>query len=249
MSVIINQINVCPNHDARSIEENGKTYYVCNVCGRKSFRVVRSHGLMWCDKHYKQFKRHGHVLDNNPRTPYDRNEIEIDGDVARMSLYDVHGDVVARTLIDAEDVAKVRYTKWTLARNGYVMNKSKRAKSAIHLSRAILNANEYIDHINHDALDNRKCNLRIVTKSQNAMNRNAKGVSVDKDGLHYARIKKNGKMLNLGRYAVPDEALWARWYAETVVFDDYRYDKPEPDVPAHRKAAIKAYVDRKVQRL
>lgn len=249
MSTIINQVRTYPDYTVRSIKENGKTYYVCNVCGRKSFRAVRSHSLIWCEKHYRQLKKHGHTLDDNPRTTYDRNEIAIDGDIAIMNLYDAHGDVVAQTIIDAEDIAKVRYTKWKLSQNGYVMNTPKRAKSNVHLSRIVLGTDEYVDHINHDTLDNRKCNLRVVSKSQNAMNRNAKGVSVDKNDLYYAYIKKNGKMLNLGRYVVSDEALWARWYAETIVFDDYRYDKPEPDIPAHRKTAIKAYVDRKVQRL
>ena len=61
--------------------------------------------------------------------------------------------------------------------------------------------------------------------------------------------KINQRMINLGVYAYEEEALYARWYAEVLIFGEYRYDKLEPILPEDRKASIRAYVDKKVQRL
>lgn len=76
-----------------------------------------------------------------------------------------------------------------------LVNKKQTAKS-IH--RHILNPpkNKQVDHINHNTLDNRKCNLRLVTRSENQQNKNGalsnsktgiRGVSVitDKRGNGY----------------------------------------------------------------
>lgn len=42
-----------------------------------------------------------------------------------------------------------------------------------------------VDHINHDGLDNRRCNLRICTNSQNCMNGKHKGGSSKYKGVTY----------------------------------------------------------------
>ena len=80
------------------------------------------------------------------------------------------------------------------------------------------------------------------------MNVNYKGVS--KTGNQwYAYIKINQKMLNLGKYLDEEEALYARWYAEQILFKEYAYPKPEPEILESRKSQIQEYVSRKVQRL
>lgn len=117
------------------------------------------------------------------------------------------------------------------------------------MSRVILGTDQFIDHRNHNTLDNRKENLRVVTKSQNQMNSNYKGVTPTSNGKYYAHIKLNGKMLNLGNYIFEDEALFARWYAETQLFREYRYPKSKPVILPDRERQITEYVDRKVQRL
>lgn len=76
---------------------------------------------------------------------------------------------------------------------------------------------EFIDHINHNPLDNRKENLRIATPRQNAQNRKHPGkskypgVTWDKITKNWrATIQLNGKRKTLGRFKT--ERLAAKAY-------------------------------------
>lgn len=242
---ILNRVKT-QTHDIE--HHDGKTYYRCSVCGRQLFRKIKSHGKVYCNKHYNQIKKYGTPQDTNPRTTYDKNEIIVDGKEARVKLYDAHCNHIATAIIDAEDVNKIRYTKWKLSASGYAANTPKFSGSNKHMHREILGTDQFVDHINHNTLDNRKSNLRIVTKAQNMMNSNFKGVSPN-GCKWYAHIKINQKMLNLGNYLDEEEALYARWYAEQVLFKEFAYPKPEPEILESRKSQIQEYVGRKVQRL
>lgn len=242
---ILNRVKT-QTHDIE--HHDGKTYYRCSVCGRQLFRKIKSHGKVYCNKHYNQVKRYGHAIDSNPRTTFDKNEIIVDGKIARVKLYDAQCNHIATAIIDSEDVNKIRYTKWKLSSSGYAANTPKFSGSNKHMHREILGTDQFVDHINHNTLDNRKSNLRIVTKAQNMMNSNFKGVSPN-GCKWYAHIKINQKMLNLGNYLDEEEALYARWYAEQVLFKEFAYPKPEPEILESRKSQIQEYVGRKVQRL
>ena len=236
-----------PSRFINTIKERGE--YTCVICGRKSFRKIQLNHKVYCNKHYKQIRKYGKVLDHNPRTRADKNEIRVIGNLAFMDLYDNQSNVIATTVFDADMVGKVRYTKWRLS-HGYVMNSPKFHASTKHLSRVILNTDQFVDHINHDTLDNRRCNLRIVTKSENAMNqKEVKGVHETKGGKFYAHIKLHQKMINLGVYVDKEEAYFARWYAEKLIFKEFAYQKEKPVILSQREEEIKTYVKRKVQRL
>ena len=187
-------------------------------------------------------------MDDNPRTLQDRNEIRVKGDVAEMDLYDKQCRVIGTTIFDTEDVPKVRYVKWKKSGGGEVMNAPKYKSGRTYMDHIIIGVNVPVDHINHNMLDNRKSNLRIGTESQDTMNTNIKGVSI-RNGSYTPHIKKDGRRLNLGVYANENDAYWARWYAEKVLFDGHRFSKPEPIIENYRKKEIANYVDRKVQRL
>lgn len=64
------------------------------------------------------------------------------------------------------------------------------------------------DHINHNTLDNRERNLRIVTSQQNTFNRkNIKGYTWNKIRRKYqARISMCGRSLSLGYFDTAKEA-------------------------------------------
>lgn len=247
-----NRYNVVPTYPDKtvgSIKIDDKTYYVCNVCGRLTKHKIKAFGKTYCYKHYRQQKRFGKTLDENPRTLYDRNECYIKGKICYVMIYDKECNHIATAKVDKEDLDKVRYIKWKKSANGYAMNTPKFKGSTVHMSRVILNTDKMVDHINHDTLDNRKSNLRIITKSQNQMNANYKGVRETPSGNFYAHIKLNGKSVYLGTYLYEDEALYARWYAEKLLFKEFRYPKPEPELLESRKKFIQKYVCEKVQRL
>lgn len=221
----------------------------CDVCGRYSLHTIGYYGQHLCNKHYKQIKKYGKPLETNPRTIYDLNEINVVGNIAYIDLYDKSFNVIARAVIDAEDVGKVQYTKWRLKYGGnYVINNSKFGKKTVFLHSRILNTDKFVDHINGNPLDNRKSNLRIVTKSQNQMNVNYKGVTKTKNEKFYAHIKINQKMINLGVYNYECEALYARWLGEKFLFKEYRFPKPEPELPKKRKQEIYSYVLQRIQK-
>lgn len=224
-------------------------YKVCDICGRHEKHIIGYYGKKLCNKHYNQIKKYGHVLENSPRTIYDKNEIRVEGEIAYIELYDKSYNVVALAMIDAEDVDKVRYSKWRLNCNGYVISTNKFDGKTTFLHRRILNnTNQFVDHINGNVLDNRKQNLRLVTKSQNQMNVNYKGVSKTKNDKHYAHIKIKGKAINLGVYVDEEEALYARYFAEKLLFKEYRFPKEEPFVLTNRKNEIENYVRNRLEK-
>ena len=222
---------------------------VCDICGRHEKHIIGYYGKKLCNKHYNQIKKYGHVLENSPRTIYDKNEIRVEGEIAYIELYDKSYNVVALTMIDTEDVDKVKYSKWRLNCNGYVISTNKFDGKTTFLHRRILNnTNQFVDHINGNVLDNRKQNLRLVTKSQNQMNVNYKGVSKTKNDKHYAHIKIKGKAINLGVYVDEEDALYARYFAEKLLFKEYRFPKEEPFVLTNRKNEIENYVRNRLEK-
>lgn len=87
-----------------------------------------------------------------------------------------------------------------------------------------------IDHINLDKADNRWCNLRLATRSQNQSNvpchklnkSGVKGVHLQKDcGRWVAYITVNRKRRHLGMFATKEEAIAARVEASLRLFGEF----------------------------
>lgn len=86
------------------------------------------------------------------------------------------------------------------------------------------------DHINHDTLDNRCCNLRTASIADNGKNRRKnrdnttgyRGVSWSNMLKKYqVRIQANGKRKTLGFFNTKDEAKQAREQAERELFGEF----------------------------
>ncbi len=82
------------------------------------------------------------------------------------------------TIVDNDDYIKYNKFKWYAHYDGYHYYPVRTYRyngiqKTIRLYRKIMNAKrtEKIDHINGNTLDNRKCNLRICSASENQMNR------------------------------------------------------------------------------
>lgn len=87
-------------------------------------------------------------------------------------------------------------------------------KTYVYLHRFIINAKkgEIVDHIDRNKLNNKRENLRIVSYSLNAYNKeisnkNGRGIYFDKAGNRYrACISFNNKTLKLGSFKIIKEA-------------------------------------------
>ncbi len=227
----------------------------CDICGRYCENIYCSYGKHLCSKHYFQYRKHGKFLDNNPRTISDRNEYHICGDITYIDLYNIKCEVIAQVIIDTEDLDKVKDIKWKLSNSGYAMNTPKSGPTT-HMSRVIygedkLNSELFVDHINHNTLDNRKCNLRAATKSQNAMNsikmgnpsnNIIPGVYLTESGNYSATIKHMQQTYYLGTYDTFENAAYARWIAEVLLFGEFQYNKTPPDIPIDDACLITLYV-------
>lgn len=134
-------------------------------------------------------------------------------------------------IVDPERYEELARHKWFAAWNksGYYAKRmvkaekgSKARQKCVNMHSVILSApkGKVIDHINHNSLDNRIANLRIVTPRQNSWNRRKrkgnctskyKGVSrVDNNGKWRAIIIDNGRKISIGHF--DDEKAAARAY-------------------------------------
>lgn len=139
-------------------------------------------------------------------------------------------------LYDSVDEKIVSSSKWYITTNGKGLHYAARTefidgkKKIIYLHRKIMKAGpgEEVDHINHDGLDNRRSNLRLVTHSQNLVNaRSSIGVSGNRGvwkshngkGRWVAVLKRHGKRLYLGTYGSSEEAH-AVWLCAAQVVEE-----------------------------
>lgn len=140
-------------------------------------------------------------------------------------------------LVDDEDYSSlVAMGKWCADFSGCewraqrtIWRAPRRIKLYMH--RILLNAPDgvEVDHINGDSLDNRRCNLRLCSPTENQRNRSLasnnssgyKGVYWDPHRNRWiARIKVNGTRKHLGRFMSAEDAARAydqaalRYYGE-----------------------------------
>lgn len=138
------------------------------------------------------------------------------------------------TYIDEEDfhILQEKEWRWKSPKQRYVVRgiRMNGKYNLLYLHREILlyhgwaiPKGNHVDHKNHNKLDNRKRNLRVVTPSQNQANRRRsnkksdgyKGVRLNKrTGMWEARIYFDNKYMFLGSY--PNAKMAAHFYNEAA---------------------------------
>lgn len=128
-------------------------------------------------------------------------------------IYLINGEVA---LVDDEDFERLKYFKWFINK-GYAVRWL--VTRCYYMHNDVIGhggLNEHVDHINQIKLDNRKENLRIVSRSVNAQNAKHdknmtgfRGVSHGKNGDFSASICKNYKTYGLGTFKTAEEAASA----------------------------------------
>lgn len=153
-----------------------------------------------------------------------------------------HGTII----VDDEDFALVSRYRWTVSRRthgvGYAYAHSHRengkaVRVAMHRLLLGARAGEWVDHVNGNGLDNRRCNIRICTPSQNAMNRRPlrgsiplRGVA-ETNGRYLASISADNNQYILGTFDAPEEAARVYDTACRLVHGEFGHLN-YPDLPS-----------------
>lgn len=133
-----------------------------------------------------------------------------------------------RTLVDEDTYKKYAHLPWHLSDTGYAVRRTR--EGTIRLHRLVANTPEGLvtDHKNHDRLDNRSSNLRVVTHKDNMGNLRSKGYTWDASrGKWMVRYRS----MFYGRYDTQQEAIAAS--------QDARSGKPKQSKVLPRRTYLK----------
>lgn len=195
---------------------------LCSIpdCGK----TAKARG--WCDMHYWRNRTYGNPLHVNQSV----RTIVAHGEIARVPL--TRG---FEAIIDSADAPLVQGRNWRVVPNhsgiNYVVS-SLPGNRRLALHRLLMNPPDdmIVDHINGDALDNRRTNLRVATQSQNCMNKRPrktgssryKGVAWDKNTRKWqACIRLEDGQKYLGQYLSEEEAFAAYRQAAEKHFGEF----------------------------
>ena len=132
-------------------------------------------------------------------------------------------------LVDDADFEMLNVFKWFYTKVGYAARDYGNKRIYMHRFLANTPVDMQTDHVNRDRLDNRRENLRIVTKSQNMMNGNIRsgkihsqyrGVTRNKYSW-VAQIQYNKKHINLGSFSNEESAAKAYNRMAKCLFRQY----------------------------
>jgi len=186
-----------------------------------------------CQLHHRRVLKHGTT--DLPDRDWSRpvRPVRVEGSLAYITLTKGY-----EAIIDASDLPLVGDSNWiaTVEDHTVYACRSERidgVKRTIGMHRAIMGAvgNIRVDHVSGNGLDNRRCNLRFATPSQNQFNSRRpssnttgfKGVYLRKDTLRWqAHITAYGKRHTLGCYDTAEEAHAAYVKASKVRHGEFR---------------------------
>jgi hypothetical protein len=153
----------------------------------------------------------------------------------KIPLYNRKGRVVGETVVDAEDFARIGHLRWHRA-DAYASGYIDGVLTLMH--RAILGAPPFeqasVDHLNGDGLDNRRANLRWLTKAQNRHNVRVRrdsasgvlGVSFDRRAQRWVgRVRVGKRQVFLKYFKDKTEASAAVVAARTRIFPAFVADR------------------------
>ena len=166
------------------------------------------------------------------RNRYETNEIITYGDHAEILLYNKGCNEIARAIIDIDDIKLIKEYQWHIQDKHHVSAKINDKTTYLH--RMIMNCPDgmFIDHINHNPLDNRKQNLRICTRAENEHNKTiGKNNTSGHLGVIWNKARQkwrvvlgfNKKTYHLGEYDDIEEAIAVRKAAEKKYYGEFAY--------------------------
>jgi hypothetical protein len=144
-------------------------------------------------------------------------------------------------IVDAADYEWLSQYKWQVA--PAATGRSYYAKRVYHkrlilMHREIMNPpkGKFVDHINGNSLDNRRCNLYVCMQTENIQNSRPRCDSKSRfrgvyprDGKWYGRIKHKGQIYHLGTFDDEIEAAKARDRKARELYGEHAWRNIPPD--------------------
>ncbi len=166
------------------------------------------------------------------------NQFRFEGSLCYIDCFNTKGILRGTIIIDKEDYDLVKNYQWHIENSrrdlqyGQTTIRGVTPIKTMRIHRMLMPDSIQIDHINHNGLDNRRCNLRACNNRENNCNKNFQmnsksgytGIRYnEKVGSYYVRIMVHKKEISLGHYKTLEEALEARKQGEIRYFGDFRY--------------------------
>ena len=186
----------------------------------------------------------GHIKSCGCITRLNRNKVALEN--LKYNTYNLTGNFGVgfdsnnkEFYFDLEDYDKIKDYRWNVKYDNYVETNTRKLIDGINktlsLHRVVMNVkdkNIHIDHINHNPSDNRKENLRIVTRTQNQANAKIRSDNTSgTKGVYYcntwhkwvASIQENNRQHSKS-FKTKEEAISYRKYLEEKYQKEYSYE-------------------------
>ena len=160
-----------------------------------------------------------------------------DNGYAIIPIYDKNKVFLENCIVDDELWHELSTTSWSLDQDKYVVGKNNTKMHQMLIKNE--NPDLVIDHINRVPYDNRKCNLRVVSKSINGHNRSKTSVygspffgvcyNPKSKRPYNATIKKDGVSYSLGTFKIQTDAAIAYNMKAVELYGDHANLNPIDD--------------------